>query len=99
MARVKEAPPVIEEEAPPPPLDELRQDQPDDPQGMDSAPKDGRWIEVLDGGTWRKARWYVTRVRVAGSVAWVKADCWSTSEPPKLAHRVEKPKAWRYPVD
>ncbi len=36
-------------------------------------------------------------LRAAGSVAWVKASCWSTSDPPKLAHRVENPKAWRYP--
>ena len=87
----------IEEAPPPPPVDELRQEQPDDPQGMDSAPKDGRWIELLFGGVWIKARWYATRVRAAGSVAWVKASCWSTSDPPRLVSRVEKPIAWRYP--
>ena len=63
---------------------------------IETAPKDGRWIEVTkDGKTWTRARWYETRVRAAGSIAWVKARCWSTSEPSKLAHSVEAPIGWR----
>ena len=97
MAKAERVSPPLVEEAPPPPVDELRQEQPDDPQGMDSAPKDGRWIELLAAGAWVKARWYATRVRAAGSVAWVRASCWSTSDPSKLVHRVDNPTAWRYP--
>ena len=63
---------------------------------MSDAPKDGRWIEVSENGIdWVRARWYETRVRAAGSVAWVKAAAWSTSEPSKLVHRIDNPKAWR----
>jgi hypothetical protein len=63
---------------------------------MSAAPKDGRWIEVSENGIdWVRARWYETRVRAAGSVAWVKAAAWSTSEPSKLVHRIDNPKAWR----
>jgi hypothetical protein len=70
------------------------------PDSMDLAPKDGRWIDVTeDGEAWTRVRWYVTRVRAVGSIAWVPARCWSTSEPAKLAHRVENPIAWRYPVE
>lgn len=56
----------------------------------------GPWVEVTeDGEAWVKARHYVTRMRVNGSVAWVQADCWSTSDPPKFRHRVREPIAWR----
>lgn len=63
---------------------------------MGDAPKDGRWIELSENGIdWVRARWYETRVRAVGSIAWVKASCWSTSEPSKLAHCVRNPKGWR----
>jgi len=83
---LKEAPPPIDG---PPPLDEPT-------SNLDTAPKDGRWIEMTEDGTlWVPVRFYQTRLRVAGSIAWVKAECWSTSSPSKLAHRLDKPIAWR----
>ena len=63
---------------------------------MNEAPRDGRWVEVTQGGGhWVRARFYQTRIRLAGSVAWAKVECWSTSEPSKYATRVDKPVAWR----
>lgn len=63
---------------------------------LETAPKDGRWIEMTEDGTiWVPVRFYQTRLRAAGSIAWVKAECWSTSNPSKLAHRLDKPIAWR----
>lgn len=87
----KTAPPPIEEEAPPIEKGSMP---------MATAPKNGRWVELMAAGgkAWIKARWYTTRVRAAGSVSWVKAECWSTSDPPKLANRIDNPVAWRYPV-
>ena len=80
-------------EVPPPALHE---GSPEQPLGIESAPKDGRWIEAtIDGVAWVRVRWYQTRVRAAGSIAWVKASCWSTSDPAKLMHRLDNPKAWR----
>jgi len=68
--------------------------------GMDDAPRDGRWCEVTeDGGTWTRVRFYQTRMRVAGSVAWVSVSCWSTSEPSRYANRVANPVAWRWPQE
>jgi hypothetical protein len=67
---------------------------------MADAPRDGRWIEVTeDGEHWRRARFYQTRMRTAGSVAWALASCWSTSEPSRYMHRVQNPVAWRWPVE
>lgn len=68
--------------------------------GMHDAPRDGRWCEVSeDGETWARARFYQTRMRLPGSVAWVPITCWSTSEPPRYMHRVKNPMAWRWPVE
>jgi hypothetical protein len=67
---------------------------------MSDAPLDGRWIEVTqDGKTWVRARWYTTRMRMGGKLVWVTAQCWSTSEPARYAHRVENPIAWRWPEE
>ena len=66
--------------------------------GMDRAPRDGRWCEVTeDGGTWTRVRFYQTRMRIKGSVAWVSVSCWSTSEPSRYANRIDHPVAWRWP--
>jgi hypothetical protein len=67
---------------------------------MAGAPRDGRWCEVTeDGAAWVRARFYQTRMRVAGSVAWVPVSCWSTSEPARYMHRVARPVAWRWPQE
>jgi hypothetical protein len=64
---------------------------------MSTAPRGG-WIEVTtDGKAWTRVRYYATRVRQAGSVAWVLVTCWSTSDPGRLANRVDEPIGWRYP--
>lgn len=65
--------------------------------GMDDAPRDGRWIEVYKDGAWTRARFYETRMRMAGSVAWVSVSCWSAGEPSRYASRIENPTAWRWP--
>lgn len=65
--------------------------------GMNDAPRDGRWIEVYKDGAWTRARFYQTRMRMAGSVAWVSVSCWSTGEPSRYASRIENPTAWRWP--
>lgn len=66
---------------------------------MEIAPRDGRWIEVTeDGEAWAFVRFYQTRMREAGSVAWVQAECWSTSDPSRYGSRVANPVGWR-PLD
>lgn len=69
---------------------------PDGAKDMKDAPKDGRWVELtVNLVDWVRAKWYETRVRQSGSIAWVKATCWSTSDPPRLSNRIENPLAWR----
>jgi hypothetical protein len=63
---------------------------------METAPTDGRWIEVTeDGNTWVRVRHYQTRARMPGSIAWVVLHAWSTSDPSKYMHRVHDPVRWR----
>lgn len=93
--RAREVPPP----EPPPVVEEIVDRIPMlDP--MADAPRDGRWIEVMErGGAWRRARFYQTRMRMPGSVAWEPASCWSTSEPSRYMHRVRDPAGWRWPVE
>jgi len=92
-------------EVPPPPVDEVVEEIVDRLPMLDAmsdAPRDGRWIEVRedgDFGRWRRVRFYQTRMRMPGSVAWVPVSCWSTSEPSRFMHRVRNPVAWRWPVE
>lgn len=92
--KVEKKPPAADAGPPPPEAES----PPVDP--MADAPRDGRWVEVTrDGVAWVRARFYRTRMRVAGSVAWVPVSCWSTSEPSRYMHRVADPVAWRWPVE
>jgi hypothetical protein len=94
-AKTKEAPPPLIEEVVEEIVDRIPMLDP-----MADAPRDGRWCEVTeDGERWQRARFYQTRMRTAGSVAWVPVSCWSISEPSRYMHRVQNPVAWRWPVE
>jgi hypothetical protein len=93
VAKVPPPPPFDLPPDPPAPVAEL--EPPPDLQPIATAPKDRGWIEVsADGVAWTPVRWYQTRVR-STAINWVKAECWSTSDPPKLMHKFEGAKYWR----
>jgi hypothetical protein len=62
---------------------------------MASAPRDKRWIEAsVDGSEWVRVRYYHTRIRT-GAIQWIPVECWTTSDPPKFAGRVDGLTMWR----
>ena len=62
---------------------------------MEIAPRDKRWIEAsVDGKVWTRVRFYRTRIRT-GAIAWIPVECWTTTDPPKYAGKIEGLTMWR----